>query len=213
MPLSRAQREQYETALLGQTFHRLTVVAFAGSVRVGTRGRDSVTTWLCKCDCGNEKVVKRAGLVNGTTKSCGCLHKEQSSRNVVQAQKSRRLPDGEAGLNRLYNTYRRGADARNLEFLFDKETFKIEVTKNCFYCGKEPSQTITSSNSSQGSQFLYNGLDRMDNQLGYTLKNCVPACWPCNKLKKANNTEEFLDRIKRIYEHVISGDCNQVGGC
>ena len=28
--------------------------------------------WLCRCDCGNEKIVSRSSLLNGTS-SCGCL--------------------------------------------------------------------------------------------------------------------------------------------
>lgn len=32
-------------------------------------GRDY---WLCKCDCGNESIVKQCLLVSGNTKSCGC---------------------------------------------------------------------------------------------------------------------------------------------
>ena len=30
-------------------------------------------TWLCKCDCGNEKIVSGKRLREGKTKSCGCL--------------------------------------------------------------------------------------------------------------------------------------------
>lgn len=31
---------------------------------------------LCKCDCGNEGLVKKHNLINGKSKSCGCLQKE-----------------------------------------------------------------------------------------------------------------------------------------
>src|ERR1017187_8380588 len=32
--------------------------------------------WLCKCDCGNEKIISGKWLKRGTTKSCGCLWRE-----------------------------------------------------------------------------------------------------------------------------------------
>lgn len=53
--------------LEGQRFGRLVAKEY---VRVkGSRG----ASWLCQCDCGNEKVVKAASLKSGLTKSCGCL--------------------------------------------------------------------------------------------------------------------------------------------
>jgi hypothetical protein len=35
------------------------------------------TTYECKCDCGNVITTKRSNLVNGYTKSCGCLAKKR----------------------------------------------------------------------------------------------------------------------------------------
>ena len=35
--------------------------------------------YLCECDCGNKKVVRKVSLVQGRTTSCGCLHKEKMS--------------------------------------------------------------------------------------------------------------------------------------
>lgn len=34
------------------------------------------TRWLCKCECGNEKVILAKNLKNGATRSCGCLNRE-----------------------------------------------------------------------------------------------------------------------------------------
>lgn len=33
-------------------------------------------TYLCKCDCGRLKSVKRGALISGATVSCGCYNKE-----------------------------------------------------------------------------------------------------------------------------------------
>ena len=55
--------------LTGQRFGKLTVLAPAENI--GSR-----TAWLCRCDCGNEAVVKTSRLRDGRTISCGCAHDE-----------------------------------------------------------------------------------------------------------------------------------------
>jgi HNH endonuclease len=39
----------------------------------GAKSTNKPSIWLCKCDCGNEKVTKGAYLRAGVTRSCGCL--------------------------------------------------------------------------------------------------------------------------------------------
>lgn len=51
--------------LTGQRFGKLTVIE--ESEKWG-----HYTTWLCKCDCGNEKKIRTNSLRSGATKSCGC---------------------------------------------------------------------------------------------------------------------------------------------
>lgn len=53
--------------LTGQRFGRLTVVK-----KSDERSHGSVK-WVCKCDCGNTKVVVGRSLRKGYTKSCGCI--------------------------------------------------------------------------------------------------------------------------------------------
>lgn len=54
-------------SLIGQKFGRLTVIAESG---VQGKGKYK---WLCKCECGNETIVRGDLLKSGRTKSCGCL--------------------------------------------------------------------------------------------------------------------------------------------
>lgn len=35
--------------------------------------------WLFRCECGNEKIIKKGAVLNGHTRSCGCLQKEKAS--------------------------------------------------------------------------------------------------------------------------------------
>lgn len=56
--------------LAGQKFFRWTVLKFAGI------NKHQNTTWLCRCDCGKEKVLVGGQLRLGQSKSCGCWNKE-----------------------------------------------------------------------------------------------------------------------------------------
>ncbi|GAG94020.1 unnamed protein product, partial [marine sediment metagenome] len=42
------------------------------------------------------------------------------------------------------------------------------------------------------------GIDRKNNNIGYTIKNSVPCCWPCNKFKRAIDSKYFLYMCKKI---------------
>lgn len=58
----------------GAVFGRLTVVCRApdGASKTGK----PFSRAECRCECGNTVVVRNGNLTNGTTKSCGCLHRE-----------------------------------------------------------------------------------------------------------------------------------------
>ena len=60
--------------LTGQRFGYLTIIKKAG------KSKNNKTLWLCKCDCGNEKICIGNDLITGRTKSCGCLRKKGSQR-------------------------------------------------------------------------------------------------------------------------------------
>lgn len=52
--------------ITGQKFGKLTVLEYEG------RNDNRVQFWLCKCDCGNESIVRSSNLKSGNSKSCGC---------------------------------------------------------------------------------------------------------------------------------------------
>ena len=60
--------------LTGKRFGRLVVLEQA-EYHIDKKGRKT-KMWKCKCDCGNETIVRHGGLQKGTTTSCGCFHKE-----------------------------------------------------------------------------------------------------------------------------------------
>ena len=60
--------------LTNQKFGMLTAIKRVGD-KISSSG-EHYTMWLCKCDCGNEKVVARSALIKGETRSCGCIKGE-----------------------------------------------------------------------------------------------------------------------------------------
>jgi hypothetical protein len=54
--------------LAGQRFGRLTVISLHPE-----RAGDGKSLWLCRCDCGTERVICGAFLRSGHSASCGCL--------------------------------------------------------------------------------------------------------------------------------------------
>ena len=64
--------------LTGQRFGRLTVL-YRTTDYVQPNGSRR-PRWRCKCDCGTELDVIASNLKRGSTRSCGCLQKEELSK-------------------------------------------------------------------------------------------------------------------------------------
>lgn len=61
--------------LTGRKFGRLTVIERVENY-ITPKGIQ-MPQWKCKCECGNEKVVRGHDLKRGNATSCGCLRKEK----------------------------------------------------------------------------------------------------------------------------------------
>lgn len=72
----------------GKTFTKLTVLHATDERRNGS------VMWKCRCDCGNEVLVRSTALTIGKTKSCGCSKIERVvKRNISTASHNmRRTP-------------------------------------------------------------------------------------------------------------------------
>ena len=67
--------------LTGRNFGRLTILEHAGMQSVGKQRQ---STWLCKCECGENVIVLNNNLKRGNTTSCGCLHKERAKESNLK---------------------------------------------------------------------------------------------------------------------------------
>ena len=84
--------------------------------------------------------------------------------------------------DRIYNFIKAQAKQKNRLFTITKEQHAELAKKPCFYCQE----------NSDG------WLDRKDSKLHYTLDNIVPSCSICNKMKRAQNSDEFINLCKKI---------------
>jgi hypothetical protein len=165
--------------LIGKKFGRLTVIASAGRTKYGK------SKWLCKCDCGNEKEISSKHFKNGDTKSCGCLRHEHPGMKPKE--------DICACSNLLFNNnYKSNAIRKGVAFELTLEEFIKITSSDCFYCGSKPS-SIQRRQNHQGF-YIYNGIDRVDNSIGYIKENVVPCCWECNSAKKTMSIEIFVKK-------------------
>lgn len=162
--------------LIGKQFTKLSVLDLEGL------DNSNHPMWKCKCECGNECVIRADLLKSEKTKSCGCLAK---------------LAQGESSFNSLYSRYIKQANERGYEFNLSKDEFRLLTKKNCYYCDIEPSQECGSINNN--GSYTYNGIDRLDNTQGYIIGNVVSCCKNCNRSKDVLDFDQFKKLIRRIY--------------
>ena len=141
---------------------------------------------FCYCDCGNTSWVKTSYLIYGYTKSCGCY------RNTF-----RTLTPGQAARNQVWRDYTSNAQSRGLSWRLSRKTFDVLTSSKCFYCHRLPATTRRARRKTD-DDFVYNGIDRTNNNLGYTMQNTVPCCAVCNRAKKDMSFLDFKQWIKDV---------------
>ena len=87
-----------------------------------------------------------------------------------------------------------------LFFYNSKEKFKKLTSSNCNYCGESPSKI---KKTDCGGEYKYNGLDRLNSNIGYIESNVVSCCWKCNASKTNMTVNEFKNWIKQVYNYFI----------
>ncbi len=141
----------------------------------------------------------------------------QPQLNVIRDLRLEKIqrPEGQATLMSVMATIRSGGLRRGYVWQLNFEQFKTIATKNCFYCDIQPplknkycssSGVLHEGHARHGyrqpaidrSWVAVHGLDRVDNEKGYTENNSVACCNICNKMKTILTIEEFFAHIARI---------------
>ena len=172
----------------GEQFNHWTVIGFCKQRK----------RYIAKCICGKVSYVSGWSMKGGRSKSCGCRQKDSVASKIVSSKyKTVR--------KKIFENYERAAHKRDYEFQLSFELFSDLITKKCHYCKLEPNMVYTYGRYNKVtpnidySDFKYNGIDRVDNSIGYIPSNCVPCCKICNNSKSTLTEDEWLDWVKRIY--------------
>jgi len=151
-----------------------------------------IKVWEFKCDCGNIVFTDDRTVKYNKRKSCGCVKTKMTIERNIKNSK----PYGEASRKNLLNKYLYSAKKRELDFNLSEEQFTWLVKQDCHYCKVEPIGLIKAEG--KNGEYKYNGIDRIDSNIGYDFDNCVPCCKFCNMAKREYPLEEFLAWIKRL---------------
>ena len=102
----------------------------------------------------------------------------------------RRFPDAFSNHNgsTLY-VYKYSAKRRNYTFELSEDQYYTLIKENCYICGKKTDENHT------------NGIDRFDNEQGYTFHNSNACCGQCNIMKKEMDYFDFMKKLEKIYEN------------
>ena len=165
-------------SIVGKKYGTLTIIE-----RLGKDAKHQAN-YVCKCDCGKEKIYRGNYLLSGIIKSCGCKRRNNTSEN---------------GQTVAWFAYRKNAKKRNLAFDLTKERFIKLIEQSCFYCGKKnTNKTYAYKRSNENEIFYHNGIDRYDNDRGYTFENSVTCCKLCNHMKWDLSYNDWQEHMRAI---------------
>lgn len=147
--------------------------------------------WECICECGKTVFLASNELTRKDPSQCKRRKYRQTSCGCKQ-----KLEEGISNRKTVTMRYKHGAALRILEWSLTEEDLNTLFSGHCYYCGLEPSN-ICNQRGSNGP-FIYSGIDRKNNLIGYVLGNVVSCCKMCNQSKRDLTLDEFVSWIDRL---------------
>jgi hypothetical protein len=92
----------------------------------------------------------------------------------------------------IYKKYVVASKRRGIVFTLTVEEFSAIIQLDCVYCSDEP------RSHDHWGHVKYNGIDRKNNDEGYTVLNSVPCCTRCNFIKKDTPYDVWQDFLKKV---------------
>jgi hypothetical protein len=89
-------------------------------------------------------------------------------------------------ISKKFKAYKSRAFKKNIEFSITIDDFNILITNSCYSCGI----------LFDGKNLL--GVDRLNNNEGYTILNSRTCCWDCNRSKSDKSLLEYSKYLGRF---------------
>lgn len=214
--------------LTGQKFGKLTVL-YRTDDYIDKNGQHR-TMWHCLCECGKEKDIRGTNLTSGSTKSCGCLQKEDKKGTVFNKQlrqydqngniighicsccktmlpinnfyRDSKTADGYSNICKTCMVYSVQARYQMYRFGAKKRNLEFELTRDEFEAITSMPCHYCGEYSSEYLGKKYSGVDRINSLIGYTHNNVVPCCTMCNRMKLDYTTSDWLSKMAQILKHM-----------
>ncbi len=183
----RRMRKRRVPDLTGKCSGNLTVI---GRAAAPSGGNPKHTVWWeCSCSCDGKSVIWHTHyFIRSRRPSCGCAMQRGKRLGVTT----------DSAFNAIIRAYKQGASlSERVWNLSDSQAEKL-FKGNCTYCNAAP---CTVKRAISGKTFTYNGIDRLDNNIGYVPENCVSCCRRCNYAKSTHSVDNFLAWVASVYKH------------
>lgn len=171
--------------LTGKRFDKL-VALYKSDLR-------SRTSWVCRCDCGNE-TVRTLGYLMRTGKdfNCGCSRQQHYR---LKEDRERTAFENRYKKNVLYANSSMEVSLNEISL----DEYISLAKRDCFYCGLPPENSFTLRSSTIGNYTIkYSGIDRILPKYGYIKNNVRPCCLQCNMAKSVYLTSDYLINLLDI---------------
>lgn len=156
--------------MIGKVFTNLTVIE---QVR---NNKHNTARFKCLCKCGNEKEVDKCHLLNGMTRSCGCLAAKKRYGDISGA---------------YFNNIRRCANQRDIEFNITIQDIWTQYLLQDKRCKLTNLPIKFAKNFKQQKEIQSASLDRIDSSKGYVIGNIQIVHKRVNAMKGNLDQEEF----------------------
>ena len=168
--------------LIGKRFGKLVAIS------ISHRGKDKNIYWKCKCDCGNEKIIKGISLRRNMTKSCGCAQYISGKENPRWKGYGEITGDQYEGIKRV-------AKLRKIKFNVSiKYLWDLFVNQQRKCCLSGIPLLFKTNHESSGTA----SLDRIDSSFGYIKGNVQWVHKDVNIMKNQYSQEKYIEICKKV---------------